>query len=201
MTAHLQLFDRASAAREDAPASEQAASSPGDRAYWNARHGQRDVSDAWAYMRAGGVVTSVGFNEISDATERAQVAGQQAYIRALDAWFELERVGISFGTYSEENPPSYERLRELIQDSGLSRDAILVLMVHCNMPHDSTLTGNYEPSTPLRDGSTVEEYEGEDLGVESDSLLGMGEAESWFREHREETPNGATEATEETRDP
>jgi hypothetical protein len=26
------------------------------------------------------------------------------------------------------------------------------------------------------------EYEGEDLGVETDTTLGMGEAESWFRE-------------------
>jgi hypothetical protein len=46
------------------------------------------------------------------------------------------------------------------------------------MPGDSVRTGSFEGTTQLRD----EDDEGDDLGAQSDDELGMGEAESWFRE-------------------
>jgi len=86
---------------------------------------------------------------------------------------------------SSNTPPTWRELRRLAED-GLHPASIMAI---CRRHHMEYL----EPTAQLRQESDDQvddelELEGEDLGVDTDDMLGMGEAETWFREHTEESP-------------
>lgn len=68
------------------------------------------------------------------------------------------------------NPPTWVELRRLAE-FGTHLDGVRYLMVRHGM--DPT----FEPTAPLRDADDTDT-----LGAETDAMLGMGEAEEWFRE-------------------
>jgi hypothetical protein len=55
---------------------------------------------------------------------------------------------------------------------------VAVVLHHFGMAADSVETGSFEATSQLRS----DDDEGDDLGAQSDDELGMGEAETWFRE-------------------
>lgn len=106
--------------------------------------------------------------------ERARV------VRAIGA-DSVARVIVRNAGYSADSPPTFRQLRALIEDGDHSSEVIAALMRRCEMATDSTVSGDYAPSIPLR----AEDDEGDDLGAAYDDKLGMGEAEEWFRKQGE----------------
>lgn len=91
---------------------------------------------------------------------------------------ELEhKVAALLDEFSVENPPPYSRIRDLIENHGLSPIQTAWLLLQFLMPQDSTLTGQLEGITALRSETDPDDP----LGADTDGDLGMGEAESWFR--------------------
>ena len=80
-----------------------------------------------------------------------------------------------FIEFSVENPPPYSRIKDLIDIGKLDPLGTARVLRFYQMPEDSTMTGQIEGTSALRDPTDT-------MGEDSDDHLGMGEAESWFRE-------------------
>jgi len=82
-----------------------------------------------------------------------------------------DKLNALLAEFSPRNPPPWIRIREMIEMglSGIGAAALLDVFGMDPM----------EPSSPLR----PEVDPDDSLGAETDSDLGMGDAESWFRAH------------------
>ena len=81
-----------------------------------------------------------------------------------------------FHARDPSDTPTWVELRQLVEFGAHPLD-ILVLMERFG------IEGSFEPTAQLR-----ADDEGDDLGAETDAMLGMGEAEEWFREKMEGEP-------------
>ena len=77
--------------------------------------------------------------------------------------------------FRQERRPTWRELRDLAE-GGVGPWVIAAIM------REHGIEGPFEPTAQLR----AEDDEGDDLGTETDAMLGMGEAEGWFRERRDD---------------
>jgi hypothetical protein len=92
--------------------------------------------------------------------------------------------------FTRDNPPTWRRLRDLIDCHDFAPRAVSHVMRHFGMYPDSSITGEFEGSAVLRSEEPAPEPEPEPedtdtMGEDSDDGIGMGEAETWFREARD----------------
>jgi len=141
---------------------------------FNVSHDLRsDLADAFAYaMRAQQDLGLQGLLQAPppspDSDSRMRFEGLLAQIHAARSKYD------ALG-----RKPTWRELRDLAEE-GAPPGVIAAICNYFDLPVDSTLTGAFETAAPLR-----EEYDEEELGVDTDGDLGMGEAETWFREHQE----------------
>ena len=86
----------------------------------------------------------------------------------------LERAELfrDLNSRSLDNPPTWMELRRMAELDA--HPHALVFLAH---KFGIDISSGFEPTAQLR-----ADDEGDDLGAETDAMLGMGEAESWFRE-------------------
>jgi hypothetical protein len=101
------------------------------------------------------------------APQQLQSVEQRTAIEALNTDF------------SASNPPTWRRLRDLIEHHDFTPQAVAGVMMSFGMSPDSTITGRFEGTSQLR---TDDDETDDTMGEETDDCIGMGEAETWFRE-------------------
>ena len=107
----------------------------------------------------------------------------------METWqrvsFEVQAAFREFGEYSPSNPPPWRLVSEYIERESPHSRTVSALLDRFDMPSDSSRTGRFEQTSRLRD---PDDDATDTMGEETDDSIGMGEAETWFREQQEETP-------------